>query len=348
MPRALLGFVMMLTLAGASPAPQPFALLGPAGQHTLPPDAVAGIVAEADAATARQPRARADLHTEGTLPNQGIREESLYAKEDQPAILAMGLAWRTTGKPKYLEGADRYLLAWATTYRPSFNPIDETGFDQLILASDLTGPDLPQSTRARLGTFWRSLATGYLDAMDGQPKNSRTNWQSHRVKLATMAAFASGDPTLIRRARVAYRRQVSANIRADGSVFDFYERDALHYVTYDLDPLLMAALSAKAHGEDWYDWKARSGASLAAAVAWLRPYALGAKTHVEFVRSRIQFDRDRAAAGQKEYAPHVWSRGAAVGTMALSAACDLREVSTAAQVARETGRSPPAWLALVR
>jgi hypothetical protein len=39
------------------------------------------------------------------------------------------------------------------------------------------------------------MAVGYLDAMDAKPKNANTNWQSHRVKLATMAAFQTGDPS---------------------------------------------------------------------------------------------------------------------------------------------------------
>ncbi len=344
------GMLLALLLAGAAPAPQPFALLNPAKASVaaVAPAARARIIADAEAAAARPARARADLHTEGTLPGKGIREESLYAKADQPAILALGLAWRLTGNRRYLDAADRYLLAWATTYRPSFNPIDETGFDDLILAADLVGTDLPASTRSTLATFWRGVARGYLDAMDAGPRNAETNWQSHRVKLASMAAFASGDPALVTRARDAFRRQISINVHADGSVYDFYERDALHYVTYDLDPLLMAALSAKQHGENWYVWKASSGASLSNAVAWLRPYALGTQTHVEFVHSKIQFDRDRAAAGQAEYAAYPWARDNAVATLALAAACDPREAPVAERVAAETHRTPPVWLQLLR
>ena len=44
--------------------------------------------------------------------------------------------------------------------------------------------------------FWRKMAVGYLDAMDAGPKNAHTNWQSHRIKLATMAAYQTGDAEL--------------------------------------------------------------------------------------------------------------------------------------------------------
>ena len=77
----------------------------------------------------------------------------------------------------------------------------------------------------------------------------------------------------------------------------------------------LAALAAQAHGEDWYAWTSPKGASLPRSLDWLSAYARGEKTHIEFARSKIQFDRDRAASGQKEYAPHPWDVANAVGTV---------------------------------
>ncbi len=114
------------------------------------------------------------------LPGKGIREISLKAKEDQPIVLNLALAWRLTGDRAYLDQAGRYLEAWADIYEPSFNPIDETGFDTLLMAYDLTEADLPAATRAKVDKLWRGMASGYLDAMDAKPKNFNTNWQSHR------------------------------------------------------------------------------------------------------------------------------------------------------------------------
>ena len=304
------------------------------------------IITRADAALTRAPGAIPQLHTEGTLPGKGIREISLKAKEDQGVVIALALAWRLTGDRRYLDQAARYLENWADIYQMSFNPIDETGFDTLLLATDLTEANLSPALKTKLDGFWRRMATGYLDAMDGAPKNSHTNWQSHRIKLATMAAFETGDAKLIARARAAFRKHVGSNIRPDGSVFDFHERDALHYVTYDLDPLLMAALAAKAHGEDWYGWKSPSGSSLAGAAAWLEPYATGEKTHIEFANSQIAFDRERAEAGQKEYAPHPWDPGNAVNTYALAALLAPGYRDFAVKLTERTRRKPPEWVGL--
>ena len=325
------------------------ALLGPDfAAGTAHSQAAKAIIARARAALSRPPGAIPRLHTEGTLPGKGIREISLVAKRDQPIVLDLAIAWRLTGDRAFLDQAGRYLDAWARVYQMSFNPIDETGFDTLVMAGDLTEADLPADVRARLDAFWRAMATGYLDAMDVPPRNANTNtnWQSHRIKLATMAAFQTGDHRLIDRARTAYRAQIGANLHADGSTYDFEERDALHYVTYNLEPLLMAALAARAHGEDWYGWSAPDGASLPRSLAWLAEFARGTHTHIEFAHSKVQFDRDRAGAGQGEYAPHVWTPGSTLLTFQLASRLDPGFAELARSLAAANPRERSNWIAL--
>ncbi len=304
------------------------------------------IVRRAQAGLARQPGPLPVVHTEGTLPGKGIREISTKAREDLPIMLNLALAYRMTGERRYLESAERFLTAWADVYKISLNPIDETHFDQVMMACDLTCSDMSPAGREKIQRFARAMAEGYLDAMDKPRDKPETNWQSHRVKLATMAAFLTGDAKLITRARDAYDRQIGDNINPDGTVFDFHERDALHYVTYDLDPLMMAALTAKAHGQDWFSRKSAAGSSLPGALDWLAPYALGEKTHQEFARSKIAFDAQRAAAGQKEYQPHPWDRSNGVQTFALATQLDARYAPVLKAVSSATTKSPPAWLTL--
>lgn len=340
--RALLLLPALLLASPATAAD--YALLGPRFAAGKQDDAVArAVIARARAALARRPGAIPKLHTEGTLPGKGIREISLKAKADQPIMLDLAMAWRLTGDRAFRDQAGRYLDDWARIYQPSFNPIDETGFDRMAMACDLVEADLPKDMRDRLDAFWRRMAVGYLDAMDAGPTHGVTNWQSHRVKLATMAAFRTADAKLIARARAAYREQVAANLRPDGSTFDFEERDALHYVTYDLEPLAIAALTAKVHGEDWYHWAAPSGASLPRSLDWLVPYAEGTKTHMEFVHSKIQFDRDRAGAGQEEYAPHLWKPGAALDLYRIASLLDPRYAGLSEALAAQSKRGPEAW-----
>ncbi|MET0374973.1 MAG: alginate lyase family protein [Rhizorhabdus sp.] len=333
--------------AGQDPD-QAFALF-PAGWTAASADSAARqeIVGRAVQALDRRPGALRDLHTEGLLPGHATREAGIVAKRDQLVAFDLALAWRLTGDRRFLTAASRYLEAWANIYQQSLNPIDETGFDTMVFASDLVRTDLPLPLRLKLNAFWRRMAVGYLDAMDANPRNATTNWQSHRVKLAAVMAFASGNKDLVLRARNAFRRQVGVNILPDGSVKDFHTRDALHYVTYDLDPLLLAALVAKAHGEDWFSWRSRTGSSLPLALRWLEPYADGRAEHIEFVRSQVPFDRERAAAGDTEYAPHAWRRGSAVRTYALATLCDKSYARLLSRMVADTRRQPSAWLRLV-
>jgi len=338
----------LLALAPAAHATD-YGLLGQDfGKGPVSPALKTSIVARAVATLDRPPGAIPHAHTEGTLPGKGIREISIKAREDQPIVLNFALAYRLTGDRRFLDAAARYLENWADIYQISFNPIDETGFDTLIMATDLTDGALPEPVRTKLDAFWRKMAVGYLDAMDAGPPNAQTNWQSHRIKLATLTAFRTGDPKLIARARNAFRKQIGVNLYADGSTYDFHERDALHYVTYNLDPLMMAALAAQAHGEDWFRWSSPTGSSLPRSLDWLAAFARGEKTHSEFVRSKIQFDRDRANSGQQEYAAHDWDVANGVGTYTLASLLDARYLPLRDDLVKRTGKAPAAWAEILR
>ncbi len=252
----------------------------------------------ANAAARREPHALARVHTEGTLPHQGIYDQSREAMRDWPAMRDLALGFALTGDETYLHVVMRYFAAWLDVYRASLNPIDETSLDNVILAYDLVGKSLPDNLREKMTELMRALATGYLAVQPNVRKGTTVNnWQSHRVKLITLSAFALNDPELITKAQRALQTQLDYNLRADGSTVDFEQRDALHYVVYDLEPLLIAALAAKAHGLDWYSTKNRGGASLETALHWLEPYATGERTHEEFAHTTVEFDRTRATAG---------------------------------------------------
>jgi Alginate lyase len=256
------------------------------------------VIRAAKAGALREPHALARVHTEGTLPHQGIYDQSREAMRDWPAMRDLALGYALTGDETYLRSVTRYFAAWLDVYRASLNPIDETGLDNVVLAYDLVGKWLPDDFRQKMADLMRTLATGYLAVQPNTRKGTTVNnWQSHRVKLITLSAFALSDPGLIMSAQRALQIQLDYNLRADGSTVDFEQRDALHYVVYDLEPLLIAALAAKAHGLDWYGMKGRHGASLETGLQWLEPYATGEQTHEEFAHTTVEFDRTRAKAG---------------------------------------------------
>jgi hypothetical protein len=162
------------------------------------------------------PRALAKLHTEGTLPHEGIYDQSVEAEKDLDLLRDAALAWRATSDDRYLKLVDRLLYAWVTTYQPSFNPIDETHFEGLILAYDMTASALPVKTRNASMAFLTKLASGYIAQIDAQPRplkgTFKNNWQSHRIKLIAMAAFTLDNRKMINAARCCrrYARRTNA------------------------------------------------------------------------------------------------------------------------------------------
>lgn len=262
------------------------------------------------------PRPIAHVHTEGTLPHKGIRDQSLEAERDWPAMLNAALAWRAGVNERQFDIARLYLMRWTQTYQPDLNPIDETNLDSLIDTYAIIADRLDPDERTIVHAWLDKWGWDYVASIDRAPRDGgiwTNNWQSHRIKLVTMIAAATGDKPLFQQARRLFRRQVSVNLLPDGQVADFAQRDALHYVVYDLEPLLRAALAAKAHaGEDWYRWEAPNHASVARSVAWLTPYATGEKMHEEFVHSKVAFDAQRAAAGVKGFTGAFDVRAAAI------------------------------------
>ncbi|MEI5996155.1 alginate lyase family protein [Paraburkholderia bengalensis] len=351
-PRSAFPFAALLLLAAAFCAPAAHAAMNlcaaPAlqtSERTNADPGVKALVSNVQAHLNEPAHAVRQLHTEGTLPHEGIYDQSKEAEKDLDLLRDAALAWRATSDDRYLKLVDRLLTAWVTTYEPSYNPIDESPFEGLILAYDMTASALPVKTRNATMSFLTKLANGYIAQIDAQKRplagTFRNNWQSHRVKLIAMAAFTLDNRKMIENAQRLYVEHINDNIAPDGTTVDFGERDALHYVTYDLQPLVTAALAARRHNRNWLNERAPSGATLAAALNWLTPYATGEKTHDEFVHSSVPFDAKRREAGLPGYSGQ-WDPKNAAELYHLAARLDGRYTP----VARKLAPTPPAWLAV--
>jgi hypothetical protein len=293
----------------------------------------------------RSPSPVTRIHVEGTLPHQGIFDASIAALAELGLMRDFALAYRLTGDRGYLDQATRFIDAWVSTYQLSFNPIDESGLDALMLTNDLCRDQFPPAVRTRVESFLRRMVEGYLESIANLKKPDTTNWQSLRVQLITMGAFALGDARLIQSAKAAFEAQVMANVYPDGTLEDFHQRDALHYVTYDLDPLLMSAECGHVHHMDWFHWHSPTGSSLDAAVAWLVPYAEGSKQHEEFVHSGVPFDKQRMQAGVAHFSK-TWDPKESLKTFGIAGAMDPQFRAVADTLRSRPGYYVNHWIVL--
>lgn len=353
---------------------QTYAILGPHFAHgKIDPALKRRIVGRARLALHHAPRPSARIRIEGTSSGQtqapgaasmapATQDEIAAAKnslEDMEVMFDFALAWRLTGDKSYLHTADRYLDAWASTYRLSFNSIDEARFDKLILAYDLVKAATPSETRHKVNMFLRNMAIGYIEAMESgnvpiEPTLTN-NWQSHRIKLATLAAFQIDDADLTERAHRLFNAQVDANLRPDGTTVDFLQRDALHYVTFSVSSQLMAAIAASTHGQNWYGYQGPDGQSLTKTLDWLSRFASGKQEHTEFVHSVVPYDRQRAAAGGAIFQNKAWAPETATQVYLMAGSLDPRWANLARRLERskatrklplDSEEGPDEWLSI--
>ena len=256
-----------------------------------------------------------DIKFSGYLNNDPQRKPSQEAVGTFDDIFALSQAARL-GDDKLAKPAATKAIAavmkWASTYKPTGHPINELSFIQLFQSIDAL---VPLMSPHQVGVI-RPWVHKFIEAADHFhfPGSTKVNnWYSWSLAIRGVAAQTLGNLAEVKKTSGLVDKQLGRTIQKDGSSFDFHERDALHYHTYDLDAFTqMATLAPGALG-------AKGHKDLARGYEFLRPYYEGKKTHQEFVNSKVGYDRYRASHGMGEYAPHTWDPKSANNLMTLAA-----------------------------
>lgn len=338
------------TLLGACSAPN--ANLRPAGDHAALPllhialdkRELEQLQRAAAPALANAPDPLPVVHTEGTLATTEAYKRASKARRDWGLMSTLASLYSATRDGRYLERYEHYLLAWLDVYAISGNPIDETDLGHWLLAYRTAGGALAPTTQIRMRAFACRLSERYQQRQPPQRRTTTNNWQSHRVKLAVMGAYVCADPDLTAGAIALFKDQIRDNLLPTGEAVDFFERDALHYVVYSVEPLLEASLFSTLHGRPLFPHLGPQGQSIGRTLQWLAPYARGELTHQEFVKSSVRFDAERAAAGVAGFSgpfdPHK-----ARHAYWLASQLDTRWAELAASLGKPSIIQRAAWMA---
>lgn len=298
----------------------------------------------ADRALFSKPNPIALVQSEGKLAGDPVKVRTWKSLGDMPRIQALAYAWAAGGDEKYGAKLREFVLAWTTVNHSAGDPIDDSNLEPLILACDLTRDRLPTADRDSIDQYLRGIAAAEIKTGQSPLHTSVNNWNSHRVKIVGLIAFTLCDKPLIDHTIGAYEKQIQQNLLPDGSSIDFRERDALHYHEYDIRPLLTLAIAARNNNLDFYNYRAAVGSSLAASVAFLVPYADGSLTHPEFVHSTVDFDRQRAAAGEKDYkAGRLWDPRNSLPSMELAEQFNPALLPVVKKLANSEANRFPTW-----
>lgn len=266
-----------------------------------------------------------EIRSEGLLAGNPAKTASLKAVNDAPKIYALALCYRLYNNEQYLNKTIEYLTAWAKINKPTGDPIDGTKLEDLIAGYDLIRNKVNTQTQTAIDAWLNTFANEQINSASIKPgkQTAINNWNSHRLKVITLIAYTLHSEKLQQYIYDELKKQIAQNLYADGSGFDFKERDALHYHIYTLEPLLKAIIVInRATGKNYYTFQSKSQSSIQKSVQFLVPFVTGEKTHVEFLNSNVKFDRARAANHEKGYEPANFVPGSGIVVLSLASYFD--------------------------
>lgn len=275
-------------------------------QDTAYQKAFAPFQKTADAALNEAPNPIAEILSQGILAGDPRKTASLKAVEDAYKTYALALVYKLSQKKEYLIRASSFLVAWAEKNKSSGDPINDTKLEDMVTAYDLIRNDVNDDERAIIDTWMHQIADAEVNSASAKAGRGTAinNWNSHRIKMITLIAYTLHDGSYNGTITTELEKQLNVNLNPDGTTHDLIERDAFHYQTYDLEPLLSASIAIyRAGGKNYFTWKTTNGSTIKNCVDYMTPFMTGEKTHPEFVKSTVAFDLKRAQNNEKGYAP---------------------------------------------
>jgi hypothetical protein len=258
----------------------------------------------AESYLSEEPRPIERINYEGMLNNHPDRVATVSHLYDMMRVEIWLSAWLITGDSRYEEAMGKYLLAWADTYKPTGNPINENKLDPLLTAAVVLIDRLDGSEREIVFNWLRALGEAEIHTVETMPWSVENNWHPKRLKVVALAAEALDHDEWRQWVVEETRSYIARALRPDGSSRDFEQRDALSYHIGGVRPLLrLISLLPPAYREELYSGETVDGSSVARSVAFIIPYALGEEEHGEFLRTQVELDRRRAEAGLEQYQP---------------------------------------------
>ena len=241
------------------------------------------------------------IYYEGLLDTDPSRVETMKSLADIDKVVNLVYTYYGDPQPVVGQSAARFVLAWARKYKPNGNTINENKLVPLFWAYYLFRNNFAPQERALVEEWMISIARAQLNRL----KTPMNNWEAKRLKIIATAGCILDEDELKSLSVRGFKNYVNNAYFPDGTSNDLKERDAMSYHVSGLTPCiaLFATCAPFDRRFDLYDYEAPSGASIVKAIEYVRPYATGQATRKEWVNTKVDLDKRRAAAGIAEYQP---------------------------------------------
>jgi hypothetical protein len=244
------------------------------------------------------------IHYEGLLHTHPDRLATTESLKDLDKVAVWLSAWYGSQHETYAEKIKAYSLAWADTFVPTGNPINENKLEPLIHGYATLKKSFSKAEQQRIEAWLTRIAEAEL----AYPRIPENNWKTKHIKLVGTIGLILNKPAYVAYARESFQKYIENSLYADGTSRDLHHRDALSYHVSGLDPLLVYALATeqlqgKKSTFNPFTHQSPQGGSIKKSVDYVVPYAKGEKVHAEWVNTKVELDRRRAQAGLDYYKP---------------------------------------------
>jgi len=293
---------------------------------------------------AAQPRPLEAIHYEGLVNTDPRRIATVAQLREMDDVAAVVRYWQVSDDPSAAAMLERFILAWARTYRPTGNDVNENKLYPLLVAYFHLRHRFPPDDQKTVDAWLRDIGERHARAV--QSASRFTNRYTKRVRLLSILGRILGEVAWAEMTEMAIQRFVTHGLKPDGRSVDLIYRDTLTYHNSALVPILELAINVGR--PDLYDWESPDGSSIRRSVEYVVPYATGEKTREEWRNTTVQLDRRRAEAGLEAYRPgRLFDPQDALELMELAAYFDPALLRVVLHLTGSPAKRFPTWQTLV-
>ena len=259
-------------------------------------------LAKAEAHINHKPSPLKKIYYEGKLNTDPKRQQAIKSLNDMVILshLSYAAIIDDPQNSKYLPKIKEIILAWARTYIPTGNPINENKLEPLFCSYYMFKGHFSAAEQKDVENFVTKLAE-----KERARKVSKTNWFTKKIKLLLYAGIILENKSQIDWCVKEFKDYIAHSLRKSGSSIEIEHRDAMSYHVAGLKPLLQIAIILQNSGfkEDLYGYLSSADSSLKKSSHFVLPYAKGEKVYEQWRNTKVKLDKQRAAAGIAKYQP---------------------------------------------
>lgn len=256
---------------------------------------------EARSLLKHQPKPLEVVYYEGLLDINPKRINTMKSFADIDHVVTFIYAGYGNDIQQFGKKSKEIITVWANSYRPTGNPINENKFTAFFWAYHLYKNFFSEQEQETVENWMRKIAM----AEKTRKQTPNNNWEAKRLKIIGIIGCILNEKEFIDYSIAGYKKYIATAYFPDGTSNDLHRRDALSYHVSGIKPCLTAFINLSQFNPefDLYNFEAENGASIKKSVEYVIPYATGEKQRKEWINTKVELDKKRAAAGIEKYQP---------------------------------------------